>query len=59
MLIALTPISTPATWVMPMLAFWTFNTCSPSFMLLRPLMATSVALESTYSRKAIPCFVSA
>ena len=51
---ALTPISTPATCVLPMLAFRTTSLLSPSSMPLRLLMATSVELFSTYSQKATP-----
>jgi hypothetical protein len=54
---ALTPIS-PATWVMPMLAFWTLSARSPSIMLLSPWMATVVTEGSAYSRNAIPYKIS-
>lgn len=52
---ALTPISTPATCVIPMLALRTLRWFSPSSMLSRALIATSVAAGSRYSQKAMPC----
>ena len=52
---AFTPISTPATCVIPILALLTFRWFSPSSMLSRALIATSVAAGSRYSQKAMPC----
>lgn len=51
---ALTLISTPATWVIPTLAFPTFRFLSPMSMPFRPWIAMSVAVGSTNSQNATP-----